>query len=355
MRKIRYSRLFILGVVIYILFQGIVLLIGAKTSTLEMKDGNYEVKTKVKALVVRDEYLVKSDIDGTLSMLVNENDKVQKSSEVAIIFNNNVDKNLNKKLEELNKEIKKLKEENNVFSTGIISSKEDELRILKKQMKSNTSTFYATTPGVVSFKYDGNEEEYNVDNLENISKEDIDNASNNYINTVKNNKGIKSESVIFRMINNNEIYLAFVSEDNQLSNEGDNVKIKIGKEEINGEIYKNYKKPNSVITIIKFTQQNTGIYDTRVEEFDIIYKQIECLRIPKKSIITRDKKLGTFVINEETKKSDFVEIKGISYEDDDYVYVDFRSNQNKGIDTVDLHDRIILKPNFINKNIKIIN
>lgn len=355
MKKIKYSRFLILGVFIYILFQGIVLLIGAKTSTVVMKAENYEMKTKERCLIIRDEYLVNSDIDGTLSTLVNENEKVKKSGEVAIIFNDEVDKNTNKEIEEINNEIKNLRKENNPLKSGIISSKEEQLKILQEQVKKNTSVFYATTSGVISYKYDKNEDKYSTSKLEDIDEKDIENASNNYITMNKNNKRIKAGSVIYRMINDNELFLAFVNEDNKLFNQGDSVKIKISDTEINGEIYKKIQKGESYVTIIKITQQNTGFYDTRVEEFDIIYKQMESLRIPKESTVTKDKILGAYVINEETKKPYFKEIKGISFEDDNYIYVDFRSNERDGIDSVDLHDRIILKPNLINTRIKVKN
>lgn len=354
MRKINYSKVFILGVFVYIAFQLIVALIGIKTSTYVLKPAQVEVKTTQKALVIREESLVKSDITGTVSLLVDEDERVQKSSEVAVIYNKNIDENVNKEIQKLNKEIKEIKKSNNLLNEGILSSKEGQLDILSRQIKSNTSTFYATTSGVVSYKYDGNEEKYNIDYLEKINRDDINNMSNDYKKVVENNKKIKSETVIFRMINNNEIYLAYESNDNELYNVGNNVKIKFENKELYGQIFNIYEKEGYFITIIKITQQNNGIYDTRVGEFDIIYNQIECLKIPKKSIITRQNERGVFVVNEETKRPYFKAIKGISHEDEEYIYVDFRDNQKKGINTVKMHDRIILKPNFINEKIKII-
>ena len=56
------------------------------------------MKTRVKAIVViRDEYLIKSDTSGTLSLLVDENEKVQKLQRVATIYNKNVDKSIKEK------------------------------------------------------------------------------------------------------------------------------------------------------------------------------------------------------------------------------------------------------------------
>ena len=62
-----------------------------------------------------------------------------------------------------------------------------------------------------------------------------------------------------------------------------------------------------------------------------------------------------YVINEESNKPEFVEIKGNYFEDDKYIYIDFRKNEISEVDTVKLHDRIILKPNFINKRVSKIN
>ncbi|MCC3867345.1 HlyD family efflux transporter periplasmic adaptor subunit [Terrisporobacter mayombei] len=355
MKKIKYSRLFILGVFIYLIFKGIALIIGLNTSVLVLKDDFYTMKTKEKGIVVRDEYLIKSDTNGTLSLLVNSNEKVQKSQNIATVYNNNIDENINEELINLKEEIKGLESENNSLKIGILSVKKEELNILEEKIKSNSTNYCASSSGIISYKYDNNENKYSTDYLSNITKEDIDDASNNYIPTATNHKKIKQDTIIARVINNNDCYMAFVIEDNKLFNEGDSVKIGIRDNEINGEIYKICKKDNYSIIIVKFTQQNIGIYDTRVEEFDIIYKQMEALRIPKQSLVKKDNKTGVYVINEENNKPEFIEIKGISFEDDTYIYVDFRSNEANGINTVKLHDRIILKPNFINKRIAKIN
>ena len=351
MRRIKNSRLFILGVFIYILYKGIMLLIGLNTSVLTLNNDNYTMKTKVKAIVIRDEYLIKSDTSGTLSLIVNENEKVQKSQKVATIYNNDVDSSINEEIYNLTEEIKTIEKDNNSFQTGILSAKKEQLKILEDKVKNNSTNYYTNISGVISYKYDNNEDKYNTNNLSSITKDDIEKATNNYISASDNNKTIKPDEVIGRVIDDNEIYIAFVSEDNELFNEGDNVKIEMKKELINGEIYKKYKKKNYFITVVKITQQNIGIYDTREEEFDIIYNQMEALRIPRQSIVTEDNKQGVYVINEESNKPEFVELKGISFEDDEYIYIDFRSNEKSGVDTVNLHDRIILKPNFINKRI----
>ena len=100
-------------------------------------------------------------------------------------------------------------------------------------------------------------------------------------------------------------------------------------------------------------EQNAIIYNTRVQEFDIIYKQIDGLKVPKQSIEEVNNQKGVYVLNQETRKVDFVELKTIQYEDDEVIFIDYYKNQKEGIKTIDIHDEIILKPNSINKNIKI--
>ena len=351
MKKIKYSRIFILGVLIYILFRGLIFFIGLKTPVLTLKNHDYTMKIKVKAIVIRDEYLIKSDTSGTLFVLADENEKVQKSQRVATIHSKYIDDSINKQVYNLKEEIKNIQKDKNSLQSGILSVKKEQLKILEEKIKNNTTNYYSNISGVISYKYDNNEDKYNSDSLSNLTKEDIEKSTNNYISTKNNNTKIKPGDVIARVINDNQIYIAFVSEDNKLFNQGDNVKIENKKVLINGEICTKYKKNDYFITVVKITQQNIGIYDTREEEFDIIYRQMEAIRIPKESIVKNNNKKGVYVINEENDRPEFVELKGISFEDNDYIYVDFRSNKNSGVDTVKLHDRIILKPNFINKRI----
>lgn len=354
MKKIKYSRFFILGVFIYIMFKGITILIGLNTSVLVLKNDFYTMKINKKCIIVRDEYLVKSDTNGTLSLLADNHEKVKKTQNIAIIYNN-VDETINNQIKKLKEEIKVLEKENNSLKMVILSSKREELNILEEQVKSNTTNYYVKMSGIISYKYDNNENKYNTNNLSNITKEDIENESNNYIPTEGDNKKIRQDDIIARVIDDNDCYMEFVMEDNKLFNQGDSVKIEINNDKINGEVYQIYKKNNYYIIVLKITQRNMEIYDTRVEEFDIIYRQMEALRIPKESIIKKGEKIGVYVINEENNNPEFVEIKGTYFEDDDYVYVDFRSNELNGVNTVKLYDRIILKPNFINKRIKKIN
>ena len=131
-----------MGIFIYILFKAITILIGSNTSNLLLENDVYTLKKKVKALVIRDEYLVKSDTDGTLSLSVSENEKIHKSQELATIYNNKINESINKEIQTLKDDIKVIEKENNSLKKGILYSKKEQLKILQGKVKSNTTTYH---------------------------------------------------------------------------------------------------------------------------------------------------------------------------------------------------------------------
>ena len=207
----------------------------------------------------------------------------------------------------------------------------------------------------MSYKYDGKEEKYNYNNLENITKSDIEKEKNEYKSIENNSDKIKEDSVILRVINNHNSYIYTYVDKNEKKyfNENESIILRSGDNEIQATVYKVYEENDNFIAIFKINNQNIGIYDTRVEEFDIIYKQIEGIKIPKYAIKNIDGKEGVYVVSEENKTPYFVELNGVTYEDDEFKYIDYYKNQVNEIDTVDLYDKIILKPNFINTKMKI--
>ena len=83
----------------------------------------------------------------------------------------------------------------------------------------------------------------------------------------------------------------------------------------------------------------------------IIYKNIKGFKIPVESVVEKNNKLGVYVINEENNMPEFVGLGKNYYKDAKYYYVDY--NKNKDENKLNLYDRILLYPNFINKNIKV--
>lgn len=407
MKKIKYSNLLVLGIFIYIIFNFLSSIIGKNIQTLVLENEKAEMKISRKCLIVRDEYLLKSNVDGKLNLLVEEGEKVTKSQEVANIYGD-VDYNIDEKISNLNEEIEKIKkgeiniskddisnfnkeiestvsniqldllnkdyskikeyketlnkyvqDKNKLVNNGIDSAKlavkEDEKKILENQKANNVATYESSISGIISYKYDGKEEKYNYNNLENITKSDIEKEKNEYKSVENNSDKIKEDSVILRVINNHNSYIYTYVDKNEKKyfEENESIVLRSGDNEIQATVYKVYEENDNFIAIFKINNQNIGIYDTRVEEFDIIYKQIEGIKIPKYAIKNIDGKEGVYVVSEENKTPYFVELNGVTYEDDEFKYIDYYKNQVNEIDTVDLYDKIILKPNFINTKMKI--
>ena len=218
-----------------------------------------DMKISRKCLIVRDEYLLKSDTNGEVNLLVDEGERVTKLQEVANVYNN-VDRNIDANISSLDEEIEKLKngevnlskneisnfnekiefvfneiqvdllvsdysnikeyketldnylsDKNKLLNNGIdsvkLASKEEQKKILEKQRSSNVATYYSSMAGIISFKFDGNEEKYNFSNLDEITKSDIEKENNKYEDVSSNLKEVKDGSVLLRIINNYDAYI----------------------------------------------------------------------------------------------------------------------------------------------------
>lgn len=363
MKKIKRSRILILGVFVYIVFQVGSLFISKSTETLALESEELNAKIKTKGLFIREEHIVKSTEKGVLDTIYKEGEKVKKAEDVAYVYKDDKIEKINSQIKNLNEEIKKsraeLEKKSNELSKDLvknqIKTKNEQKKILEVEKEKITSCLKTDISGIISYKFDGNEEKYNLENLDKITKDDIENTSNNYEDMTKENNNIKDEEPIAKIINNYESYLAICVDKEQAKNFklGNNIKISSNNLQLDAKVYKIYKSESNIVIIFKITNQNIGIYDTRVEEFDIIYKQMEGLKIPKSSIKKVGNKKGVYSVNEQTQDIEFIELKGIGYENDEFVFIDYYTNNIQGIETVSLYDEIILKPNNINKNIKI--
>lgn len=361
-RKIKYSRLFIIIIFAYILLQISINIIGKNIDTLVIESETVELKVSAKGLIIRDEYLIRSNQSGIIKSMVNNGEKLKKGDALAAIYSNSKNLEENKsKIVQLNKEIDELETEYENSKSDIskelinvkIKNKKEQRVVLNDENNKNINYLNITTSGVVSTKYDGYEDIYTLDKLENLTSKDIEDAENNYKELDIENTSIKESEVVARIIQSDYSYIAICTKDDDIFEENQKVEIVFDSENIQGNVEKVYRNGNNNVVIFKISNQNVEIYDTRVKEFDIIYKQIDGLKVPKQSVKEKNDQKGVYVLNQETKKVDFIELKNIQYEDDEFIFIDYYKNQKEGIKTIDIYDEIILKPNSINKNIKI--
>lgn len=361
-KKIKYTKILTLIVFAYILFQISINVIEKNVETVVVQNESFELKVTAKGLIIRDEYLVKSNKDGNISITANNGERLKKNDTLTVIYNENkkIDEN-KKEITKLNKEIEELKLEyeksNSELSRSLIekkiNTKKEQRLVLNNENNKNMTYLNTSTSGIISDKYDGYEEIYSLDNIENITKEDIDNTHNNYKILDMENKSVKESDIVARIIKDDYSYIAIYVDDSSVFEENQKVEIGFDNNKVQGIVEKIYTKDDNNVIIFKISNQNVEIYDTRVKEFDIIYKQIDGLKVPIQSVKEVDDKKGVYVLNEETRKIDFIELKSIQYENEDFIFVDYYKNKKEGIKTIDVYDEIILKPNNINKNIKI--
>ena len=347
--KIKYTNLFILIVIVYISVQIIIWAIGYFTKTKVLENECISLKIKETGLVVMEEYLIKSNEEGTVSYNVSSGEKIQKDKSILTVNQLNQNDEISSQIKSLQDDIKKLEQEKNSVNSNIILNKKEQLKILESKRNNYFIDYKSPISGIVSFKYDDNYDKLDRQK-DDIEEDIIDSIENNFVDIKSEKHKVKSSDILLRIINPNEVYVYIFTDKNVLKNNQD-VNIVINEQEISGKVYNIYKKNGKNVAIIKIMEQNMSIYDTRIKEFDIIYKKIEGFKIPIESIVEENNILGVYVINEETKMPEFVSLNKNFYKDEKYLYVDY--NRIKDEKNLNLYDRILLYPNFINKNIKV--
>ncbi|CEO34135.1 HlyD family efflux transporter periplasmic adaptor subunit [Paraclostridium sordellii] len=398
MKKIRlkYNRIILLFIFIYIVSNVVILLGKTTTKTLTLKNEMVEESFNKKGLIIRDEYVINSNFDGKVEYYLKDGDRVKKKEDIACVYSNEIRdddlKNLKnikndissiengdtafikKDIGNINKEISLLSQKlqiellnENIDVYGqiekinkliddknlLINSDLNDKSLKNKQVQEkevtnlidkNTEVFKSKNSGVVSYQFDGNEEKFNFDNINQIKIKDIEGTKNNYKDISKEKKLDKGEPIA-RIINNLKQFVAISCNEEEIK------KFKIGQkiilssdiEKINSKVYDIYKEGKQYIVILEISEQNVEIYDTRIKEFDIIYKSIEGLKVPKKAVVNSDGKKGVYVVSE-TGDAKFVELKGTLYESEEYIVIDHYKNDINGVNTIKIYDEIILNP-----------
>lgn len=395
-RKIKHSKVFLIGIFAYIIINGITVFIGKNIDTLVVSNEKIEEYITTKGLLVRDEYIINSTMTGNIEAYFKEGDKVKNLDKVAYVYNNNIDEANFKELESLEKEViqieegqssiikadvdkvnKKIEKNKDNIQTKLIQgklgiskevveleehikdknkllksdlnskpiiNKKEEINKLNNKIEKNSDILQTNKSGIISYKFDGNESKYNIDNISELTIDDIEYTENEYID-ILNEGVIKHGQPIARIINNIKQYLAIVVEENEIMNfkENNSVIIRDKNNQINAKVHNIYTKNDKNVVVFEISEQNIEINDTRVAEFDIIYKSIEGIKIPKSSIVKKDNVEGVYIVSE-TGSAKFIEIKGTSYENEEFIVIDYYKNEIEGVKTIDIYDEIILEP-----------
>ncbi|MCH1967379.1 HlyD family efflux transporter periplasmic adaptor subunit [Paraclostridium sordellii] len=398
MKKIRlkYNRIILLFIFIYIVSNVVILLGKTTTKTLTLKNEMVEESFNKKGLIIRDEYVINSNFDGKVEYYLKDGDRVKKKEDIACVYSNEISDDDLKNLKKIKNDISSIENGDTAFIKKDIGNINKEISLISQKLQiellnenidvygqiekinkliddknllinsdlndkslknkqvqekevtnlidKNTEVFKSKNSGVVSYQFDGNEEKFNFDNINQIKIKDIEGTKNNYKDISKEKKLDKGEPIA-RIINNLKQFVAISCNEEEIK------KFKIGQkiilssdiEKINSKVYDIYKEGKQYIVILEISEQNVEIYDTRIKEFDIIYKSIEGLKVPKKAVVNSDGKKGVYVVSE-TGDAKFVELKGTLYESEEYIVIDHYKNDINGVNTIKIYDEIILNP-----------
>lgn len=394
--------LLIISIIAICIFYSTIHLLIEPSDVFAIENGKiYEEETKV-GYVIRDEKLISSnEYQNGIVTIKSEGSKVAKGDSVFRYCSPNETK-LEEKISELDKEIQKAIEGQNVsiYSTDIqLLEKQIEEKLLLlqntneieeiSQYKSEINSYmirkakiagelspagsyinklitqrgefeeqlnsgqrYITSPvsGIVSYKIDGYEENLTIDNINSITKETL--------NSIKMKTGqlISSSVDKGKVVNNFYCYIATIlSSDNAMSSkEGDVIKLRLSNNhEIPAEIVKisDFTEGEAVV-IFKITDDVEYLIGYRKISIDIIWWNASGLKVPNSSIITEGDK--SYVIRNRVGYTDKILVK-VEKKNENYSIITnystqelrelgYTTNEILSMKSISLFDEIVLKP-----------
>ncbi|MDY2986975.1 MAG: HlyD family efflux transporter periplasmic adaptor subunit [Peptoniphilus sp.] len=245
----------------------------------------------------------------------------------------------------------------------LINLSVDELKDKKEKLQNKISesnyTYSADFSSIVSFKIDGLEKYYTI--------EDLSEYTYGYLNSHKNISRFKTKVEVnkgdnlYKLINNLNYKIALQVDDiKKLDSKeiGDNLKFRNEDISLEGKISMINKSKNGAVVIVDMSQNFYNVYQDRIKPYDIILQNEDCLEIPKSAIIKRKGEFGVFV-QEIHGLVKFVPIKVVvPFEDYSYISTGDKNSviklKDKSVKTVTLNDKIVLNPKQVEES-KILN
>lgn len=326
----------LLSIIIFlVIFFGyhIIRLVAKPTESFLIEEGTISQSESVIGYVIRDEQVIKSTEEQTkIVQIKHEGERVSKGGTIFRYEATN-EQELNKKIEELNKQIQEAMDgQMDILPSDIIALEEqieskvdgiqnknniqeiaeykvdidnyivkkakisgelspagsyinnliNERTNIEKELNNSSNYEKADIGGIVSYRVDGLEEELTPNNFESISTNKLEelNLITGQIVTTSDTMG--------KVINNFECYIAVSTntEDAKNAEVGDKIEIKLaGNQEIPAQIDYIKDEENTRLIILKITQGVEYLTSYRKISLDIIWWEEEGLRVPNTSII----------------------------------------------------------------------
>ncbi|WP_394274047.1 HlyD family efflux transporter periplasmic adaptor subunit [Peptoniphilus lacydonensis] len=245
-----------------------------------------------------------------------------------------------------------LKEYLEMPKENLLNKKSD----LENKISKYNYSYLAEFSGIVSYKIDGNEKHFKLDNLDKFTYKYL---NKNYdFKNIEMETQVKKGDPLFKIINNLNWKLACTIIDvSQISNYniGDSVKIQIpDMQDIYGRVERINKDSNHAVIIVNLDRYFENMYSNRIHEGKIIVNKTKVFEIPKSTLIERNNLIGVYV--EEIKGLvKFVPVDIIS-ESNESVFINKGNKQSvinigeKSYQTVTVNDALVINPKTVDES-----
>ncbi|MDD2495523.1 MAG: HlyD family efflux transporter periplasmic adaptor subunit [Tissierellia bacterium] len=323
--------------------------------TMIAENGTLEDIIKANGIIVKDEEVFSSNVDGSLTYYHEDGDKVNRGLLVADI---NVDSNsvqIKSQIKEIelaiedkkrkdninnSEDIQNVELNNNIFRSDLQASilnndiknvyniigqvntnNSDNIDIqdssnkyenydikeletmknnLSNSMSANKIPYYSNNSGIITYKIDGLEDKYIYENVLNLTPSAT--AEIDYVETDSSkNISVAKGDKIFKIIRNFDYYIAATvnNEYAKLFEENKYIKTRILSHGVESEVWGYIKKINygseESVLIIYFDDFFYKVYDERYVDVQLITGVYDGLKIDLKSLVEKDGIIGVFV------------------------------------------------------------
>lgn len=228
----------------------------------------------------------------------------------------------------------------------ILSEKEK----YEKQLDSESEYVKADISGVVSYKVDGYEEYFNVEDFSGLTEDQLDNIN------MKTGQLVATSSECGKIIDNFQCYIATSVDSDEASGAkiGDKVKIRLAntKEAIAEIKYIKDAKNESKLIIFEIKNGVEYLVNYRKISIDIIWWSDSGLKVPQNSILKENN--IDYVIRNRAGYTDKIPVKILrengkfslvdNYTTEELKNLGYTSDEIKAMSSINLYDEILLKP-----------
>lgn len=374
----------IIAVLLYLIYRFLVgFLVDQETTYIAKFDQMY-LENKYDGLIIRNEKMFTSDINGEIQYKVNEGEVVKKGQVIANVTtkqsnqeqvrNHNIENEETVRedlIREIKAEIESIKDEITLAvekkAIDQINSLEDKLisrlDYLNKlenssienfnleevsnrnQVDSNNNYFYSNYSGIVSRSFDGLEKTLTLSNLYIVDYSDIMNREINKV--VKKSGDLQIGENVYKIIDNYVFYVAYIIpfEDIKLfKNTLKNVIVEIGDKKVNARVYDSFENQSNGILVLEINEMFEDFYEKRKVSNIVTSDKFKGLKIHNDSIVNYEGQAGVFRVSPDYEP-EFVPIRILNtFEEysiisESYFY-DYMNEDKKKVNTIAVNDEI---------------